>query len=175
MKNRILVMAGIAAAACWVAAASAQSGAVQPAKGQSAEQMQKDVAECQGLAAQSSGYDPAAPPAPVASAPPEVGGRARGAAVGAAAGAAAAGVRGRQRGGELYDEASDEAKQEYRREEAKSAAAAGAVVGGARQRQDRRAARAAEQQQPAQTEPQAAAYDQAYRGCLLGRGYTVTP
>jgi hypothetical protein len=55
------------------------------------------------------------------------------------------------------------------------AAAAGAVVGGAKQRQDRREARGAEQQQAAQAQPQASAYDQAYQGCLLGRGYTVTP
>jgi hypothetical protein len=49
------------------------------------------------------------------------------------------------------------------------------VVGGAKQRQDRRATRGAEQQQAAQTQSQASAYDQAYQGCLLGRGYTVTP
>jgi len=66
-----------------VAPASAQS--VQPAKGQSTEQMQKDVAECQSAATQSSGYNPAAPP-PVSSAgAPQAGGRARGAAAGAVA------------------------------------------------------------------------------------------
>ena len=174
MHGRVLAFLAIAAVACFVTA-SAQAGGVQPTKGQSAEQTQKDVAECQALAAQSSGFDPSAAPAPVASAPPQVGGRAKGAVVAGAAGAAAAEVRGQQRGGQAYDQASDEAKQEYRQNQAKSAAAAGAVVGASKQRQDRRAARAAGQQQAAETQSKAAAYDQAYQGCLLGRGYTITP
>jgi hypothetical protein len=174
MQNRILVLSATVAAACFVGAATAQAGGVTPAKGQSAEQTQKDIGECQGLATQSSGFNPAAPP-PVASAPPEVGGRVKGAAVAGAAGAAAAQVRGNQRGEELYDQASDDAKQEYRQDNAKSAAAAGAVVGGSRQRRDRREGRADEKQQAEQTQAQQSAYDQAYQGCLSGRGYTVTP
>jgi hypothetical protein len=174
MQDRALAILAIVAVACF-ATASAQAGGVQPTKGQSPEQMQKDVAECQALATQSSGFNPSAAPAPVASAPPQVGGRAKGAVVAGAAGAAAAEVRGQQRGGEAYDQASDEAKQEYRQNQAKSAAAAGAVVGASKQRQDRRATRGAEQQQAAETQSKAAAYDQANQGCLVGRGYTITP
>lgn len=153
------------------AVASAQAVEVKPTQGQSAEQMQKDIAECQSLATQSSGYNPGAPPAPVSSGPPKVGGRVKGAAAGGAAGAIAAGAGG----GEVYDNASDDAQQEYRQNQSEGAAAAGAVVGASRQRQDRRARREADQQATAQVQSQAAAYDQANSGCLSGRGYTVTP
>jgi hypothetical protein len=122
------------------AAAPASAQSVQPTKGQSTEQMQKDMAECQSAATQSSGYDPAAPPPVSSSGAPQAGGRARGAAAGAVAGAAAAEVRGRQHE-DLYDNASDDVKQEYRQNQAKSAAAAGAAVGAAKQRQERRGAR----------------------------------
>jgi hypothetical protein len=142
-------------------AASAQS--VTPLQGQSAEQMQKDMAECQSLAQQSSA------PAPV-SAPPPRGERARGALVGAAAGAAAAEVRGQQH--EAYDKVSDDVKQEYRQNQAKEAAAAGAVVGGAKQRRARREQSQAGEAQAAQA---GQASQQAYQGCLMGRGYGVTP
>ena len=49
------------------------------------------------------------------------------------------------------------------------------TVGASKQRQDRREARAAGQQQAAETQSKAAAFDQANQGCLLGRGYTITP
>src|SRR5262245_42135345 len=78
------------------AVAPALAESVQPTKGQSSDQMQKDVAECRGAATQSSGYDPSAPPPVSSTPPPAKGGRARGAAAGAVAGAAAAEVRGRQ-------------------------------------------------------------------------------
>jgi hypothetical protein len=84
--------------ALWVALAAATADAeqVQALKGQSAEQTQKEIAECQATATQTSGYNPAAPP-PVSSAgAPQAGGRVPGDAAGAAAGAAAAEVRGRQ-------------------------------------------------------------------------------
>ena len=42
-----------------VGAALAQQPVVQPTQGQSAEQLQRDMADCQGIAKQSSGYDPA--------------------------------------------------------------------------------------------------------------------
>ena len=52
-----------------IALAAAPAGAeqVQALKGQSAEQTQKDIAECQATATQTSRYHPAAPP-PVSSA-----------------------------------------------------------------------------------------------------------
>jgi hypothetical protein len=155
------------------AAAPAGAESVQALKGQSPEQTQKDIAECQAAATQSTGYNPAAPP-PVSSSGPEVGGRARGAAVGAAAGAVAGEVRGNQHD-ELYDRASDDAKQEYRQNQAQEAAAAGAVVGASRQRRERRDDRGEEKQQAEQANAAQAAHKQAYQGCLTGRGYSVTP
>ena len=105
-------MIAAVAAAVWLAAdASAQTADVQPAKDQSAEQMQKDMADCQAAAKQSTGYDPAAPPPSASSETPHVGGRARGAAAGAVAGAGAAEVRGRQHE-EAYDRLSDDAKEQ---------------------------------------------------------------
>ena len=58
MQNRILAFLAFAAIACFVGAASAQAAGVTPTKGQSAEQQQKDIAECQSLATQSSGFHP---------------------------------------------------------------------------------------------------------------------
>ena len=171
MQDRKLAIAILTAAACFVLAASAQAGGVTPTKGQSVEQMQKDIAECQAAATQSTGFNPSAPSPPAAESGPKAGGRVKGAAKGAAAGAVVAGVRG----GEVYDNASDEAKQEYRQNQAQGAATAGAVVGASKQRQDRRETRKEEKQQAEDTKAKAAAYDQSYQGCVVGRGYTVTP
>jgi hypothetical protein len=150
-----------------LAGSPALAQSVQPQKGQTPEQQQTDIGECQAAAKSSSGYDPAA--AATASNERQAGGRVKGAAKGAAAGAAAAGVRGRQY--DAYDDVSDDAKQEYRQENAKDAAAAGAAVGAAKQRQDRREGRRDERDQEAKK----GAYDQSYQSCLSGRGYKVTP
>ena len=140
---------------------------VQPAKGQPPEQVQRDMADCQGLASQQSGYNPSQVAAQPAK--PQVGGRAKGAAAGAAAGAVGAEARGRQY--DNYDKAGDDAKQEYRQNEAQGAAAAGAAVGASRQRQQRRETRQTTEQQA----KAASAYDTAYKSCLTPRGYVVTP
>lgn len=153
-----------------IADARAETTGVQPAQGQSAEQMAKDQSECQASAKQSSGFDPAAPP-PADDDERHVGGRVKGAAAGGAAGAAGAEVRGRQH--DAYDDVSDDAKQEYRRNQAKDTAAAGAVVGASRQRRDRRADRREDREAEDALAKQRAAYDQAYKACLTGRGYTV--
>jgi hypothetical protein len=137
---------------------------VTPLKGQSAEQIQRDQAECQSIAASSA----PAPQAESATAGRRRGGRARGAARGAAAGAVAAEARGQQY--DRYDDLSDDAKREYRQNNAGNAAAAGAMVGASRQRQQRR--QDAAQQQQAQADA-AAGTEQAYRACLMGRGYSV--
>ena len=147
---------------------------VAPAKGQSQAQMQKDMADCQTIAKQSSGYDPAAAnqaQSESSGAHPRPGGRLRGAAVGGLAGAARAEVQGQQHAG--YDRLPDSAKQNYRQNQAQSGAAAGAVVGGARSRQQRRQGMQAQQQQQAQASAAQNAYAQAYKGCLSGRGYVV--
>jgi hypothetical protein len=134
---------------------------VAPLKGQSQAQMNTDMAECSSIAQQSSGG--ASQPS---SAPPAAGGRMRGAAAGAAAGAAHAELKAQRNHGEAYDRLPDNAKQEYRQDQARDAAAAGAVVGGSRQRRQRR-------QHAAQQNAAASSYDQAYKSCLMGRGYNV--
>jgi hypothetical protein len=151
--------------------ASAQGVNVTPAKGQSTEQMQKDMAECQGLATQSTGYNPAAVQPSNTTATTQRGGRLRGAATGAVAGAAAAEVRG-NRNEEIYDSATHDQREDYRRNQAASAAAAGAVISGSRQRRDRRRAQKNTESQANAGEE---AYTQAYGGCMMGRNYTVSP
>jgi hypothetical protein len=106
---------------CLVAVLSgdAIAQAAYPAKGQSPAQQQKDMAECQGWAAQQPGTS--APPPPSGPTGQGVRGAARGAAVGSVAGAI---------GGDAGKGAA-------------AGAAAGAMVGGMQRRQDRRAATAA--------------------------------
>jgi hypothetical protein len=134
--------------------------------------MQKDVAECQGLATRSSGYSPTAPPPSATSDERYEGGRVKGGATGAAAGRTAAHVRGTQHEG-AYDQFSDEAKREYRKNEGQPAAAAGA--GASKQRRDRREGYRDEKDAEKQAKAAAEAYDPANRSCLAGRGYSVTP
>lgn len=161
MRARALLAAAVVALAPVVAFADT---VITPLKGQSAAQIQKDQSECHAIAASSGGAPAAEPP----SGDRTRGGRARGAARGAAAGAAAAEVRGQQY--DRYDDLSDDAKREYRQNNAREGAAAGAMVGASRQRQARR--EQAAQQQAAQANA-AAGNAQAYRACLMGRGYSV--
>jgi deoxyribose-phosphate aldolase len=71
--------------------ALAQQPVVQPAQEQSAEPMQRDMVDCQGIVKQSTGYDPAqATTQAAAPMQPQAGGCTRG----AAAGAVAAAVKG---------------------------------------------------------------------------------
>ena len=123
MKRLVLVSMALVMVGLWCGSALAQ--AAYPARGQSPEQQQKDMAECQGWAMQQTG-GPAAAPQPAATGQ-GVRGAARGAAVGAIGGAI---------GGDAGKGAA-------------AGAAAGAVVGGVRRRQDRRAAEAASSQQNA--------------------------
>src|SRR5690349_16052397 len=138
--------------------AYAQQPIVYPAKGQSAEQQQKDQGECYAWAKQTTGVDPAAVAQGAASAPAptgpqgeRLGGAARGAVGGAAIGAIA-GDTGKG---------------------AAVGAVAGTMAGGARQRR-----RADAQQQQAQANQQQSqqalsTYYRAYSACLEGRGYTI--
>ena len=128
-----------------VAATNAHSATFAPAKGQTAEQQGKDLAECQSIAVQQSGFNPASPQAPAAAPRGE---RARGAARGAAVGAAAGAIGGDAGKG------------------AAAGAAAGTVAGGVRKRQ------AAREQQAAASQGQAG-YDKALAGCMQGKGYTI--
>jgi len=131
-----------------VGSAHAQQGFIPP-KGRSADQQSRDVTDCQGIAVQQSGFNPATAPPPAA--PPPHGQRARGAARGAAVGAAAGAIGGDAGKG------------------AAAGAAAGTVAGGVRKRQ---AGRQAQQQQAAVAQGQAS-YNKALAACMQGKGYTM--
>lgn len=117
---------------------------VYPAKGQTAEQQQKDQYECHQWAVQQTGFDPSQPVEQSVPRHSAMGGAARGAALGAVGGAI---------GGD-----------------AGKGAAIGAAVGGlGTVMRDRRANEAQQQAYSASS----ASYDRAYGVCLQGRGYTV--
>lgn len=135
--------------------AEAQKPVVYPAKGQAPQQQQKDQAECEAWAKQTTGVDPVAvAQAPTPDPGPAVGGGQRlgGAARGAAGGAVIGAIAG----------------------DAGSGAGVGAVVGtmagGRRARQQR-----AQQQQQAETQKQQTVntYYRAVAACLEGRGYAI--
>ncbi|MEW6037914.1 MAG: glycine zipper domain-containing protein [Pseudomonadota bacterium] len=137
---------------------SAQGPYVYPAKGQSAEQMAADKAQCQSWATQQTGFDPlkaAAAPSPTPAAQPGKGGLLRGGAKGAAAGAAIGAVAG----------------------DAGKGAAIGAVGGGvlsaAKHRRQQQAEQKAQGQQAQTQASQSSDYLRAYGACLKGRGYSV--
>jgi uncharacterized protein YcfJ len=139
--------------------ALAQQTIVYPAKGQSAEQQQKDMAECSAWAKQTTGVDPVAVAQTSASQPAPSGPqgeRVRGAARGAVGGAVI---------GEIAND------------DAGKGAAVGAVVGtmagGARQRRKADAAQQQQQQVQQQSQQAIATYNRAVAACLEGRGYTI--
>ncbi len=159
MKHLIRLTGIILCISLAPSAAIGQQPIVYPAKGQTPEQQQKDTAECNGWAKQTTGIDPVALAQQASSesaSPAPQGGRLRGAAGGAAAGAII---------GEIADD------------DAGKGAAIGAVVGtiggGARQR--RKADAQQQQQQQAQQQVQHAlsTYNRAVSACLEGRGYTL--
>ena len=147
----ITVLISIVTTSPW---ARAQS--FSPTKGQSAEQQSRDAADCQAMAVQQSGYNPASPPATAApSSTAGRGERVRGAARGAAVGATAGAIGGDAGKG------------------AAAGAAAGTVVGGSRKRQARRQERTQDQQQQAAAAQGQAGYSQALAGCMQAKGYTA--
>lgn len=151
--GKLIIAAALLAA--FSSVSLAQKPSIYPAKGQSAQQKQKDDKECLAWAKQDTGIDPA-----VASAPPPqqtgpaVGGgeRARGAARGAVGGAVIGGIAGDAGTG------------------AGVGAAAGVMVGGAKARQKQAAQNEQAKQQQQQT---LATYYKAYGACMEGRGYSV--
>jgi hypothetical protein len=129
MKYGLVSVSTVLGMALLVSSGAAQAPVIYPAKGQSAEQQNKDKGECHVWAVQQSGFDPAqaqAAPPPAQQGPQ--GERARGAARGAAVGAAA---------GAIGDDAGKGAA---------AGAAAGTVAGGSRQRQNQRQQQAQAQQ-----------------------------
>ena len=174
MNRLLLALAGTLIAAGWVGDALAQAPYIYPAKGQSAEQQQRDRFECHGWAVSQTGFDPSnpqmaqAPPtaAPPPSTEPQQGGVLRGAGRGAAIGVVGGAIAGNAGKG------------------AAIGAASGALIGGFRRRDQQRRQDAQQQQyqaqqQQAQAQQQQAAaqgrdsYNRALAACLRGRGYTV--
>jgi hypothetical protein len=157
-STRVIVMLaalGLALSGLTPSDSEAQKPVVYPAKGQSAEQQQKDQAECDVWAKQTTGIDPVAvATAPTPAPGSTVGGGQRlgGAARGAAGGALVGAIAG----------------------DAGTGAAAGAVVGtmagGRRARQQQ-----AQQQQAAEAQKQQTinTYYRAFSACLEGRGYAI--
>jgi hypothetical protein len=164
--SRLAIVAALLAVPGWAPPVLAQAY-VYPERGQSAQQQQRDRAECHAWAVQQTGFDPAnprvatgPPPAPPTSDAPLGGpsplrGAVRGAAIGSVGGAI---------GGD-----------------AGKGAAIGAATGalfGAMRRADENA-RYQQQQDAYYQQQQAAlaqgnsAYTRALAACLAGRGYTV--
>jgi len=136
-----------------------------PARGQGAEEQDRDKYECNSWAVQQSGFDPSAPNTPphlrvqVAGGPPPGAGVATGAVAGAALGAAVSRPWEAGQGALL-------------------GGLAGAIIGGAAEstaaeRARQQAAANASNARAAQLESQALNFRRAMSACLEGRGYTV--
>jgi hypothetical protein len=144
--------------------ARAQEPFIYPAKGQSAQQQEKDQYECYAWAKSNSGFDPMA--VPRTSTPPPSGGTnvagsaVRGAAGGAAIGAAAGAIAGGKAG----------------KGAAIGAASGGMLRGMGAAGQNQQASndrRAWEQREAANYATNREKYDRAFAACMTGRGYTV--
>jgi len=154
LKNALVALLPLMWSSAWAA-----EPIVYPAKGQSAEQLQKDKGECSAWATKTTGVDPVAIAQQQVDAQPAEQGphgeRLRGAARGAAAGAAIGAVAG----------------------DAGKGAGIGAVTGGvargARERRREQAEEASAQDAQQQARDALATYTRAYGACLEGRGYTV--
>jgi hypothetical protein len=129
---------------------------VYPAKGQSAEQQQKDEFACHQWAVQQTGYDPTktqqAPQQQTTQSGRPV---AKGAAGGALVGAGIGSLSGKAGRGMAIG------------------AGVGALAGGARRRQQEQQQAAANQQAQATQQAQIDRYNKAKQACLEGKGYTV--
>ena len=143
----------------------AQDFFIYPRDGQSPEQQQRDENECMNWARDQTGFDPLATPRatrppPQQTAGSTAGGAGRGALGGAAAGAAIGALTGDTRRG------------------AGIGAASGALIGGSRRSNQRRNEQAArdnwEREQAAIHAEGRNNFNRAFRGCLEGRGYTVS-
>lgn len=133
-------------------------------KGQTGDQAQLDVSQCQNLASQATGYIPGAAAPSAAPPPPQVGGRAKGAAKGAAVGGVAGAVQDSNQPYRPNNNAGDMAG---------AGAAAGAVAGGMNQRQDRRQASASQKKANDAQAQKMTAWQNNYAGCLQQRGYAL--
>jgi len=158
MKKSIPSFAAILGSLLVSGTVAAQDLYIYPAKGQSAEQQDKDKYECYAWAKNDTGFDPMAAPTTTTAAPggqQKSGGVVKGALGGAALGA-------------IIGDSSKSAKR---------GAVAGGLIGGVRQSSHNRETER-QQQEWAQRESANYAnnrnnYNRAYSACLEGRGYTV--
>lgn len=128
---------------------------IYPTRGQSAQQQQRDRAECQSWAMQQTGYDPSRPQTPPPSSQGPQGEVVRGGARGAALGAVGGAIAGNAGKG------------------AAIGAATGALFGGMRRADRYQQEQAMQQQYAAASAQQNANYNRALSACLTGRGYTI--
>ena len=157
MHHTIKISAVVLSTLLCAGVIQAQELYIYPAKGQSAEQQEKDKFECYSWAKKDTGFDPMEVPKATEPAPTTQqrrGGLARGALGGAAIGA----IVGNS-------------------DDAKTGAAIGGLLGGVRQSSHNRQAQQEqaqwEQDQTAQYAQRRNNYNRAYSACLEGRGYTV--
>lgn len=157
MSNKTGLISILLAGLLGMDAVTASDLYVYPAKGQSADQQNKDEYECYQWAKRDTGFDPMAAPTtstPAPSTEQRRGGVVRGGLGGAAIGA-------------IVGNSDDAAK----------GAAIGGLLGGMRQRSQNVSAQQEreqwEQQQANQYAGNRNNYNRAYAACLEGRGYTV--
>jgi len=156
MTSRTIRTAISGSLALWLGAGAAYAEVfVAPKPGQNQQQFQQDQFDCHNWSQQQTGVNPSQP-AQVSTAPPAQGGAVRGAGRGAAVGAIGGAIGGNAGKG------------------AAIGAAVGAVGGRMRQNDYNRQV-AAQNQQAQQSQQQGVQrYEQAYRTCMAGRGYTVS-
>jgi hypothetical protein len=159
---RKMMLAGCAAAMAMVLAALSAPPAfagpdpiIYPAKGQSADQTEKDKYECYRWAKGQTGFDPMQVPTATTPPPQQKGGAVKGAAVGAVAGVAIGAAAGDAGKG------------------AAIGAVSGGVLGGARRQQSNKAQSDWEKKESAGYQQRRNDYDRAWGACMEGRGYTV--
>jgi hypothetical protein len=130
---------------------------IYPAKGQTAEQTDRDKYDCYSWAKSQTGFDPSQPTQVAASSSSSKGGGevVKGAAVGAGVGAVGGAIAGDAGKG------------------AAIGAASGALLGGIKKNQNKNQQQAQQQQQQAAVAGAKSAYDRAYKACLEGKGYSV--
>jgi uncharacterized protein YcfJ len=158
MKNLLRTMASCLLTLLLLGQAMAQELYIYPAKGQSADQLDKDKFECYNWAKRDTGFDPMALPR-TSSAPPSGQKKSGGAVTGALGGAVLGGILG------------DSSRS------AKRGAVAGGLIGGVRQSSQNTKTEQKrsdwERKESANYANNRNNYNRAYSACLEGRGYTV--
>ena|SRR5258708_2240703 len=155
-KSTLIFLCSLIAGAMVVGNTFAQQF-VYPAKGQSAEQTDRDKYDCYSWAKQQTGFDPSQPTqAATSPSSSKKGGEVvKGAAVGAGVGAVGGAIAGDAGKG------------------AAIGAASGALLGGIKKNRNKKEQQEEQQQQQAAVAGAKSAYDRAYKACLEGKGYSV--